>query len=82
MLAITMELKKVKIVASARGLYKIIIIVYRTRSPIDGKRLISNDALLLLLILFKLLLLLPDNIVDPLSSPDSHFNVFSRSIDS
>lgn len=33
--------------------------VYKTRSPVDGERLISIEADLLLLMLFRLLLLLP-----------------------
>lgn len=50
--------------------------IYSTRSPIDGRRLMSNDALLLLFKLFRLLLLLPsDKMV--LVSFDSQFCPFS-----
>lgn len=40
-------------------------VFYKTRSPVDGERLISIDALLLLFTLFKLLLLLPSAICVP-----------------
>lgn len=42
---------------------------YNTRSPVDGERLISNEADLLLSILFRLLLLLPSMMVVPLVIP-------------
>lgn len=50
---------------------------YSTRSPIDGRRLMSNEALLLLFKLFKLLLLLPsERIVFSLSLSESWLSSF------
>lgn len=56
---------------------------YNTRSPIDGRRLMSNDALLLLFTLFRLLLLLPSDKTVVFSFSDSQsesvFSFWSKS---